>query len=125
MSAALDFKLIEVAKYFTIGAPLGRSPFLVALNRARYDKLPADQKKVIDDTTGLSLSLEGAKTYDGRTHDAIDAVKKNKDKELIDLTAAQHKEFMTAFQPLIKSTADAGDKRGLNATALIKSYGLI
>ena len=33
MSAALDFKLIEVAKYFTINAPLGRSPFLVAMNR--------------------------------------------------------------------------------------------
>ena len=42
MSAALDFKLIEVAKYFTIDAPLGRSPFLVAMNKSRYDKLPAD-----------------------------------------------------------------------------------
>ena len=33
MSAALDFKLIEVAKYFTIDAPLGRSPFVVAMNK--------------------------------------------------------------------------------------------
>jgi TRAP-type C4-dicarboxylate transport system substrate-binding protein len=52
MSAALDFKLIEVAKYFTVDAPLGRSPFLVAMSRARYEKLPAELKKVIDDTTG-------------------------------------------------------------------------
>ena len=61
MSAALDFKLIEVVKYFTINAPLGRSPFLVAMNRGRYEKLPADLKKVIDDTTGLKLSLKGAR----------------------------------------------------------------
>ena len=59
MSAALDFKLIEVVKYFTINAPLGRSPFLVAMNRGRYEKLPADLKKVIDTTTGLDAQPQG------------------------------------------------------------------
>ena len=59
MSAAIDFKLIEVAHYFTLDAPLGRSPFLVAMNQARYDKLPADVKKVIDGTTGLEPQPEG------------------------------------------------------------------
>ncbi len=69
LSAALDFKLIEVAKYFTIEAPLGRSPFLVAMNRSRYEKLPANLRKVIDDTTGLSLSLKGAATYDKKNRE--------------------------------------------------------
>ena len=59
MSAALDFKLIEVAKYFTIDAPLGRSPFLVAMNKAATTKLPADLKKVIDDTTGSEAQPQG------------------------------------------------------------------
>ena len=45
MSAALDFKLIEVAKYYTVEAPLGRSPFVVALNKSRYEKLPAELKR--------------------------------------------------------------------------------
>ena len=40
MSAALDFKLIEVVKYFTIDAPLGRSPFLVAMNRVATRSCP-------------------------------------------------------------------------------------
>jgi TRAP-type C4-dicarboxylate transport system substrate-binding protein len=40
MSAGLDFKLIEVARYFTIDAPLGRSPFLVTMNKAKYEGLP-------------------------------------------------------------------------------------
>jgi hypothetical protein len=95
------------------------------MNRARYEKLPADLRKVIDDTTGLGLSLKGAANYDKRTNDAIDAVKASKDKELIQLSAAEAKSFMTAFGPLIKSTADAGDKQGLSATSLIKSYGLL
>ncbi|MGE0627850.1 MAG: TRAP transporter substrate-binding protein [Hyphomicrobiaceae bacterium] len=125
MSAGLDFKLTEVAKYFTIGAPLGRSPFLVAMNKARYDRLPPNLRKVIDDTTGLRLSLKGAEAYDGRTAETIAAVRANKDKELIELSADEHKKFMDAFRPLIKSTAEAGDKRGLKATALVKSYGLM
>ena len=60
MSAALDFKLIEVAKYFTIDAPLGRSPFLVAMNQRRATRsCRADLKKVIDDTTGPRAQPQG------------------------------------------------------------------
>ena len=57
MSAALDFKLIEVAKYYTVEAPLGRSPFLVAMNRARYEKLAPE----FEHTSGQKVNI----TYSG------------------------------------------------------------
>ena len=123
MSAALDFKLIEVAKYFTINAPLGRSPFLVAMNRNRYEKLPADLKKIIDDTTGLKLSLKGAATYDTQNDAALEAAKK--DRELITLSADENKRWRQAFLPLIKAKAAEGDKGGLSATGLLGAYGLL
>jgi TRAP-type C4-dicarboxylate transport system substrate-binding protein len=123
MSAALDFKLIEVAKYFTVNAPLGRSPFLVALNKARYDKLPADLKKVIDDTTGLNLSLKGAAAYDRQNNASIDAVKK--DRELITLSDQERQRWVAAFRPLIQQKADEGEKAGLPARGLINAYGLL
>ena len=59
ISGAIDFKLIEVARYFTLNAPLGRSPFMVAMNQGRYDKLGPQEKKAIDDTTGLESEPEG------------------------------------------------------------------
>jgi TRAP-type C4-dicarboxylate transport system substrate-binding protein len=123
MSAALDFKLIEVARYFTVNAPLGRSPFLVAMNRSRYDKLPADLRKIIDDTTGLSLSLKGAQTYDTQNRAAIEAA--TKDRELITLSADENRRWRQAFQPLINSKADEGEKAGLPARAMLSAYGVL
>jgi TRAP-type C4-dicarboxylate transport system substrate-binding protein len=123
MSAALDFKLIEVARYFTVNAPLGRSPFLVAMNRARYDKLAPDLKKLIDDTTGLSLSLKGAQTYDTQNTRAIEAVKK--DRELITLSTEEHGRWLQAFRPLINRKAEEGEKAGLPARGLLTSYGVL
>ena len=122
MSAAIDFKLIEVAKYFTINAPLGRSPFMVAMNKGRYDKLPADLKKAIDETTGLSLSLKGAMTYDKQNDEAVAAAKK--DREVVLLSEAERQRWLTAFKPLIASKVAEGEKAGLPAKGLIGAYGL-
>jgi TRAP-type C4-dicarboxylate transport system substrate-binding protein len=123
MSAALDFKLIEVARYFTVNAPLGRSPFLVTMNRVRYQKLPADLRKIIDDTTGLKLSLKGAETYDTQNNAALDAAAK--DREVIKLSAEENKRWREAFVPLIKQKAQEGDKAGLPASGLLGAYGVL
>jgi TRAP-type transport system periplasmic protein len=123
MSAALDFKLIEVAKYYTIDAPLGRSPFMVAMNKSRYDKLPADLKKVIDDTTGLQLSLKGAATYDKKNQEAVVAAKK--DREVIPLAPQERQRWMEAFKPMIQQKVDEAEKAGLPARGLVGAYGLL
>jgi len=124
MSAALDFKLIEVARYYTIDAPLGRSPFLVAMNQARYDKLPADLKKVIDDTTGLSLSIKCAQTYDKKNAEAIEQAKTRK-YELIPLAAAERQRWLAAFKPMIQRVVNEADKAGLPGKGLVGAYGLL
>jgi TRAP-type C4-dicarboxylate transport system substrate-binding protein len=121
MSAAVDFKLIEVVKYFTVNAPLGRSPFLVAMNEERYNKLPANLRKVIDDTTGLQLSLRAADVYDQQNKVAMAAAEK--DREVFPLSAAERARWVKAFQPVILKAVADGDKAGLPATALVKAYG--
>ena len=123
MSAALDFKLIEVAKYFTVDAPLGRSPFLVAMNKARYEKLPLDLRKVIDDTTGLSLSLKGAATYDKKNKEALEAAAKTR--EVIPLSAEERARWVAAFRPMIVRKVEEGESAGLPARGLVSAYGLI
>lgn len=124
MTAALDFKLIEVAQNYTINAPLGRSPFLVAMNEGRYNKLPADLKKVIDDTTGLNLSLRGAQTYDKQAEDALKAVKERKH-NVVALSDADAKTWQDGFKGVISTKAAEADKAGLPGTNLVKSMGLL
>ncbi len=123
MSAGLDFKLIEVARYFTIDAPLGRSPFLVTMNKTKYEGLPPNLKKVMDDTTGLSLSLKGAATYDKKNHEAIDAAKKGK--EVISLSKQEYQRWVEVFKPMIQKQVEAGEKAGLPAKGLVSAYKLL
>jgi TRAP-type C4-dicarboxylate transport system substrate-binding protein len=123
LSAMLDFKLLEVVKYLTVDAPLGRSPFLVSMNRKRYEGLPPDLKKVIDDTTGLSLSLVGARSYDKKNKEAIATAKKRH--EVIPLAPAEAKRWLGIFRKVAKDQGAEVDKKGLSGTALVKSYGLL
>ena len=123
MSAALDFKHIEVARYYTVEAPLGRSPFLVAMNKGRYERLPSDLKKLIDETIGLNLSLKGAATYDKKNREALEAAKK--DREVIVLSAQERDRWINAFKPMIAKKAEEGEKAGLPARGLVGAYGLL
>jgi TRAP-type C4-dicarboxylate transport system substrate-binding protein len=122
ISGAIDFKLIEVARYFTLNAPLGRSPFMVAMNQARYDKLSPEQKKAIDATTGLDLSLKGTEVYESRGRMAVEQIKK--DRELIVLSDAEHKRWMDAFKPLISAKVAEAEKTGLPARQMLAAYGM-
>lgn len=124
MTAALDFKLIEVAQHYTINAPLGRSPFLVAMNEGRYNKLPADLRKVIDDTTGLGLSLQGAQAYDNQAEAALKAVRERKH-NVIALTDAEAKTWQDGFKGVIAAKAAEADKAGLPGSPLVKAMGLM
>jgi len=123
MSAMIDFKLLEVVKHLLINVPLGRSPFIVSMNRPRYEKLPADLRKIIDDTTGLKLSYKGSTDYDAQNTKAITLAKKERD--VYTLSDAEHKQWLAFFAPLMKREAERVDKLGLPGSKLVKSYGLV
>lgn len=123
VTTLLDFKLAEVVKHITTEAPLGRSPFLVSMQKKRYEGLPAELRKVIDDTTGLQLALQGAATYDDRAKEAMESVKKTHDVYL--LSDKEYKEWLDYFRPLAEKEAKRVDALGLQGTKLVKSYDLI
>jgi TRAP-type C4-dicarboxylate transport system substrate-binding protein len=123
MSAMIDFKLIEVVKYLTINTPLGRSPFMVTMNRKRYEGLPADLRKVIDDTTGLSLSHHGSTDYDKQNSRAIELAKK--ERSVYECSKDEYQKWLAFFSPLTKSEAARVDKLGLQGSKLVQSYKLM
>ena len=64
-------KLEELAKFhseFPPGVSLYTTTFVMAMNKAKYDSLPADLKKVIDDNSGIETS-----GWLGRTQQGNDA----------------------------------------------------
>jgi TRAP-type C4-dicarboxylate transport system substrate-binding protein len=123
LSAMIDFKLLEVVKYLTVDAPLGRSPFLVAMQRKRYESLSPDLKKIIDDTTGLQMSLGGARSYDKKNQLALAEAKKSR--EVIPLASAEANRWLQIFKKVAQEQAAEVDKKGLPGTALVRAYNLI
>jgi len=67
-------KLHEIAKYCLDNAPgqpkMSNSIFVIAMNQAKYDSLPADLKRVIDANSGLAWSTRIGKVFDGTTEPA-------------------------------------------------------
>ncbi len=122
MAGAIDFKLLEVCRHFTIDVPVGRSPFTTNMNLARYQKLPADLRKIIDDTTGLGLSLRAAANIQKHSDDAVAAARR--DKEVISLSADEQRRWTAVFASMIRAQLTATDKPGVPARDFLKAYGM-
>lgn len=122
MAGAIDFKLLEVCRYYTIDVPVGRSPFIINMNKARYDRLPADLKRIIDDSTGLEMSLRATASIQKHSDEAVAAARK--DKEVFALAPEEQRRWAEAFKPLIRSQTAAAEKSGVPARAFLKAYGL-
>ena len=67
-------KLQEIARYHTDTAAganrMSNTIFVIAMNEAKYNSLPADLKKVIDANSGLDWSRQIGKIFDGTSEPA-------------------------------------------------------
>jgi TRAP-type C4-dicarboxylate transport system substrate-binding protein len=126
-------KLQEVTKYHLDtppgGAKTSNSIFVIAMNQAKYDSLPADLKKIIDANTGLEWSKQIGKVFDSTTAPgrklAADAG------GVFDtLSQAEYERWQKACEPVVKEWIGEINAKGANgqalyddARALIKKYG--
>ncbi|MGE0231224.1 MAG: TRAP transporter substrate-binding protein [Flavobacteriaceae bacterium] len=116
-------KLGEVLKHYTDFAEgqrtLSNSPQLVVMGEGSYNKLPADLKKVIDDNSGLEVSVEFA--------DAFDSTKKEDKKIVMDgggdvyfLPDNEYKRWVEAVSGIEGEWVKEANARGYDGEALLK-----
>lgn len=93
--------------------------FVFAMNKAAYEKLPADLKKVIDDNSGLK-----AATLLGKAMDGGDEIGYGKAKELgnniITLDEAETQRWKEAAAPVIDEWIKEMDAKGIDGKALVE-----
>lgn len=82
-SGIASWKLQELTKYF-VDMPIYCGPFLVMMNKASWDKLPADIQGVIDEYCGREPSLEIGRSLDASS-----------EKGYADMVAAGQGEWVT------------------------------
>ncbi len=92
--------------------------FVLAMNKAKYDSLPDDLKKVIDDNSGMELSAFAGKTQadaDGPARQIAVDMGNN----IITLTDEEVAKWREAAQPIYDAWAADMDSKGYDGKGLI------
>ncbi|WP_146347840.1 TRAP transporter substrate-binding protein [Falsiphaeobacter marinintestinus] len=110
-------ELVENHTEFT-GKALYTLTFVLAMNKAKYESLPDDLKKVIDDNSGLEFSVFAGGTQadsDGPSREVAYDLGNN----IITLDADQTAVWAEAAQPIYDAWIADMDSKGKNPQALI------
>ena len=117
-----DFRLGEVAKGYTIAGPLfGRSSFLVAMNKKKYDSLSPKARAAIDRLSGRALSLEATKVYLKRSMQGVESVRGKA--EVFELSAEEQKRISAVLRPIISDWVRENEAKGIPAREMLKKAG--
>ncbi|NNL17739.1 MAG: TRAP transporter substrate-binding protein [Boseongicola sp.] len=121
----LDFRMHEVANYFTITGPLfGRSQFLIVMNEDSYNGLSAEHQAVLDGLFGKDLSQKATDAYLDRAAESIQFVRDAADKEVIELTEAQQSEISDALAPIYDEWLASMEEQGIDGQAMLDAAGV-
>jgi TRAP-type C4-dicarboxylate transport system substrate-binding protein len=117
-----SLKLQEMVKFHSETDPsrpaLYSSVFVFAMNQAKYDSLPADLKKVIDDNSGAALSQQIGKIWDGSQAAGRKAAQ-DRGNAFYMIPASELDNWVKASAPLYDDWVADMDKRGNNGKAML------
>jgi len=92
--------------------------FIFAMNKAKYDSLPADLKKVIDDNSGINVSKWVGKVMDDGDAPGL-AAAKTRGNAIVTLDAKETARWKAAAKPVIDDWIVEMDGKGLNGKQLV------
>jgi TRAP-type C4-dicarboxylate transport system substrate-binding protein len=93
--------------------------FIFAMNQARYDALPADLKKVIDNNSGAALSRQIGKIWDESQAPGRKAAQ-DRGNTIITISAAETDNWIKASAPIYDEWVADMDKRGANGKQMLQ-----
>lgn len=111
------FKLAELLKYGT-EADFYTMTMMVVMNKKKYDSLPDDVKKVIDETTGMVMSEEAGRVYD-EVRPVMKKLCMKQGMEAIEMSPEQRNRLKELTLPLRGEWVKAMEKRGLPGQAVL------
>jgi len=92
--------------------------FIFAMNKAKYESLPADLKKVIDDNSGPETSRWAGKAMDDGDAPGLEAAKR-RGNTILALDAAEMARWRKAAEPVIGGWVAEMKSKNIDAQALI------
>ena len=97
-------KMQDLTEYFTTLAPpqprLSTAIFTFLMNKSKYESLPPDLKKVIDDNSGRNLAPHAIKVWDQIELDGEKVMRSKPKNKFVELSAAETAKFKQKVQPV-------------------------
>jgi TRAP-type C4-dicarboxylate transport system substrate-binding protein len=114
-----DFKFAETCKYVTMTNSGGIYPFAVVMNQQKWQKLPEDVKKVMEDLRVEQSEWTG-NYMDNHVKESMTWSVNTQNVEVIKLTAAQKSKWNGMLQGITDKWIAEAKGRGLPAEAIVK-----
>jgi TRAP-type C4-dicarboxylate transport system substrate-binding protein len=92
--------------------------FVLAMNKAKYDGLPADLKQIIDANSGMSAARMAGEAWDAASEASLEIVRA-RGNTIAPLPEAEVARFRTTTQPVIDAWLRQAQERGLPAQTLL------
>ena len=118
-----SFKLHELTKsHTTLSGDRGlyTAPFLLLMNKAKYETMSDAQKKVIDDNSGMALAKLAGQLWDGFEAPAR-ALAEKAGGEFHELSGAELDEMKAAGATLVDAWIEKANGDGLDGAALVET----
>jgi TRAP-type C4-dicarboxylate transport system substrate-binding protein len=121
-------KVHELVKFHTemVGSPtLYTASFFLAMNKAKYDGLPADLKSVIDRNSGMAFAEFAGAMWDAEAITVRDMVAK-RGNTITQLDAAERAKWIKATEPVYGAWIEQVKAKNLDGARLIEAVrGLV
>ncbi|MBB4304950.1 TRAP-type C4-dicarboxylate transport system substrate-binding protein [Rhodobium orientis] len=111
--SVIAFRLAELTKYHTDFGFYSLA-FVTTMNKAKYEALSPEEKKAIDDNSGMKWSLVAGRGYD--KGDARALVELKKTSEIYEIPAAERPEWEAAAKRATEIYLNELDSKGLPGT---------
>ncbi len=112
-----DLKFAEDCKFVTMTNTVVY-PFAVVMNLKKWNSLPGDVKKIMDDLAENQAKWTG-NYMDSHVTDAIEWSKKVQKVQFITLDTKSAKEWNSILSPIVEKWIDKADKKGLKGRQII------
>ncbi len=115
-------RLHEMVRYHTEipGSPtLYIATFVLAMNRARYESLPADLRAVLDRNSGEAAAEMASKVWDEQGPAVVEQVRR-RGNEIVIITEEERLRWQRATEPVIEAWVRAMRERNIDGGALLE-----
>ena len=116
-------KVHELLKFHTQipGSPtLYTTTFTLAMNKAKYESLPADLKKILDDNSGQVLAAMAGEMWDTQAKNVVAMVRK-RGNTISTISVEEAARWRKATEPVIENWVRQVKDRGLDGNKLLET----